>query len=106
MKPRLRCAPPRLATAEYRRVPPPPKTAASFYLSPEWRELMARLIKERGRRCERCVATGCRIYGDHIKELKDGGAPLDPANIMLMCSPCHGLKTAAARKERASTIYG
>jgi 5-methylcytosine-specific restriction enzyme A len=41
-----------------------------------------------------------RIFGDHIIELKDGGAPLDPSNIMLLCPTCHARKTAKAAQER------
>jgi 5-methylcytosine-specific restriction protein A len=40
------------------------------------------------------------VYGDHIIELQDGGALLDPANVMLRCAPCHGRKTAAERDKR------
>lgn len=68
---------------------------------------MARLIAERGRRCEKrgptCNNDGSgsvRIYGDHVQEIKDGGALLDPGNIMLVCPACHGAKTAAAKAER------
>jgi hypothetical protein len=28
-----------------------------------------------------------KLYGDHIHELKDCGAPLDPGNVMLRCAP-------------------
>src|ERR1700730_1423715 len=87
---------PRLTVLDTRRVRPPPKTAAPFYLSPDWRSLVARLIAERGRRCEECGRTGCRLFGDHVVELKDGGAELDPGNICLLCGSCHSTKTAKA----------
>jgi 5-methylcytosine-specific restriction protein A len=83
-----------------------PKRADPFYLSPEWKALMARLIKERGRRCEDTEheagkpRDGVRLYGDHVTELSDGGAKLDPNNILLRCAPCHGRKTAKARAAR------
>ena len=79
----------------------PPKKALAFYRKPEWAALVSRLIARRGRKCEACGAEGKRIYGDHIVELKDGGAELDEANIRLLCAPCHGQKTARARVERA-----
>ena len=103
---KLRAFGPRLSAIETRRVIPPAKTADPFYRSPEWQALLGRLIRERGRRCEdqqhdpAQSRTDRRIYGDHIVELKDGGAPLDPANILLRCAPCHGRKTAAARAAR------
>jgi 5-methylcytosine-specific restriction endonuclease McrA len=96
----------RVARAETRRVLPPPKTADSFYLSPEWRALMDQIIAKRGRICEdpECRKPHppiTRIYGDHIKEKRDGGALLDPTNIMLRCGPAHGRKTARERAKRA-----
>lgn len=78
----------------------PPKIADDFYKSREWLQLVARLKRERGRWCERCGSTH-RVLGDHIKELRDGGAPLDPANVMLLCQSCHQRKTADARARRA-----
>jgi 5-methylcytosine-specific restriction protein A len=82
------------------RLRPPPKIADSFYLSPEWRGLMASIKRERGNQCEDCGAGG-RIIGDHEQELKDGGAKLDPRNIRLRCIPCHNKKTAKAKARRA-----
>lgn len=98
LRPRISTLAPRLQL--------PPKRAEGFYLSPEWRALLEDIIDERGRRCEdpdcpnpaRCAAG--RIYGDHIVELRDGGAPLDPSNVLLRGAPCHGRKTAAARAAR------
>src|SRR5216683_2297763 len=77
---------PRLKSADTRRVKPPPaKVPDPFYSSPEWRALVAAVIAERGRSCERCGAEPSRIFGDHIVEMKDGGAPLDKRNVMLLC---------------------
>lgn len=81
------------------RVRPAPKVAARFYASREWRELVARLKRERGGCCARCGSSN-RVIGDHIVELKDGGAPLDPANIELLCQAHHNAKTAQARHRR------
>lgn len=78
----------------------PDKVAEPFYLSAAWRGLMADLLTRRGRQCEDCGRTGCRIFGDHVRELKDGGSALDPANVRLLCGSCHGLKTAAVRAAR------
>lgn len=84
-----------------------PKEAAPFYLSPEWKALMRQIIKLRGRRCEdpqhdtAQPRDGVRLYGDHIIEIVDGGHKLDPSNVMLRCAPCHGRKTAEARKVRS-----
>ena len=85
--------------------PPPrlrstPKVALAFYQSKEWRALVARIKRERGCYCQRCGSTH-RVIGDHIVELRDGGAPLDPSNIELLCQEHHNGKTAEARSRRA-----
>lgn len=118
---KLACLGTRLATVTHERAKQAPKTADRFYLSPEWRQLVQRLIALRGRRCQHCGKTReddgspVRLIGDHIVERKDGGADLDPANVELLCSRsggngeahadgeaggCHARKTARARAER------
>ena len=97
---RLVGAPGRLASAP-RKLPPAPKVTLPFYRTPEWKGLMARVIAKRGRRCEDCGRSGCRVFGDHVVELKDGGAALDERNVRLRCGSCHGLKTGAAQRQRA-----
>ena len=78
-----------------------PKKAEPFYLSSAWRDLVARLKRERGNWCEKCGSPK-RIIGDHKVERKDGGADLDPANVELLCHACHQRKTAEARKARVT----
>jgi 5-methylcytosine-specific restriction endonuclease McrA len=94
-----------LRTIDARCVKPKPKTADGFYLTPEWRDLMKRIIAKRGRRCEECGRTGTRIFGDHIVEIKDGGAMLDEINVKCLCGSCHTTKTLAARAARMSERY-
>lgn len=79
-----------------------PKVADSFYSSTEWRSLMRDIYARRGRWCEDCGAggRGVRLYGDHIKEIRDGGAKLDPMNVRIRCAKCHGRKTAIERARR------
>src|SRR5437016_3170907 len=78
---------------------PSAKITDPFYGSAEWQQLMARIIKQRGRRCEdpehdpATPRVGVRIYGDHIVERRDGGADLDQRNILLRCASCHTRKT-------------
>ncbi|HEV2100672.1 MAG TPA: HNH endonuclease signature motif containing protein [Stellaceae bacterium] len=79
---------------------PAPHRAAPIYTSPEWRQFIGAIIRKRGRRCEDCERTGCRIFGDHIVELKDGGEPFEETNIRLLCGSCHTAKTARARAAR------
>lgn len=105
---RLRFMPPRLAQIDQRTARPPEKVADRFYLSEPWRKLVASLIATRGRKCEEpgCGRSGCRIFGDHIVELQDGGAPLDPSNILLRCGSCHTRKTIAERTRRMARLGG
>jgi 5-methylcytosine-specific restriction protein A len=99
----------RLAVLEQRSAMPPAKVAADFYTSPAWRALLARIIAVRGRRCEdpACarVRPATRVFGDHIVELADGGAPLDERNVMLRCGSCHTRKTAEQRAARTAARY-
>ncbi|MDB5358863.1 MAG: Endonuclease [Rhodospirillales bacterium] len=102
MPPALRNLAPRIRLLETRTAKPPVKVALPFYLVPEWRALMNRLIEKRGRRCEAkgCGRTNCRIFGDHIVELQDGGALFDESNVQLLCGSHHTAKTAASRAAR------
>lgn len=110
---KLRARPSRLATRDTRAVAAPTKVADPFYTSRPWRSLVARLIAERGRRCQ---TRGCgrshdedgkpiRIFGDHVVERRDGGAALDGRNVMLLCGSCHTAKTARARAARAAEEF-
>lgn len=99
---RLKAPVARLRKLDTRAAPPPVKRADAFYLLPEWRGFIGDLIRRRGRCCEACGRKGCRIFGDHRIELKDGGEALDEANIDLLCGSCHSKKTAAARSSRLS----
>ena len=102
---------PRLGMIDTRRIKQEPKRALHFYFSSEWRALLAEIIAQRGRRCEdpnhdpSPPRDAARIFGDHIRELKDGGEPLDRSNILLRCAACHARKTAAERAGRARTVY-
>ncbi|GEN61698.1 HNH endonuclease signature motif containing protein [Acetobacter nitrogenifigens] len=104
MPARLRCVGALVRSIDTRIAVPPPKRADAFYLSKPWRDLMRRLIEKRGRSCEKCGRTGTRLFGDHVHELKDGGAPLDPSNVQLLCGSCHTTKTARARAIRTAIV--
>lgn len=116
MAPRLRMAPSRLAASSSSRIHVESgqrgdKRADAFYVSPEWRAFRNALIKERGWRCEDPHCETPRgpwkqIYGDHIVELRDGGAPLDRHNVLLRCGKCHGRKTTGARMARVQGVGG
>ena len=99
----LRSLAPRVAPAPSR-LPSAPKEAAAHYQTPDHRAWAAEVIRRAGGRCQ---APGCtkgapehRLFADHIAELRDGGAPLDPTNGQALCGAHHSAKTAAARAAR------
>ncbi len=88
-------------TVDRRTVRPREKVAAPDYTTPEHRA-WARGVKERaGWKCQVCGARGL-LYADHIIEIQDGGARLDPGNGQALCARHHSEKTAAVRAGRAA----
>jgi 5-methylcytosine-specific restriction protein A len=69
------------------------------YQSAEWFKLTNELKKLKPF-CVRCGVRDQKLYGDHVIELKDGGAALDPNNIQILCAGCHGTKTKEAAEVR------
>lgn len=91
---RLRPAAPRVAV--------PPKQVDAHYQSPEHKAWRSEVIRRSGGRCQGdgCGKAGVRLFADHRTELRDGGAPFDPANGQALCGGCHTAKTMRARKAR------
>ncbi|TIU02321.1 MAG: HNH endonuclease [Mesorhizobium sp.] len=103
---------PGLRTVDLRAARPIEKKADPELLTAEHRAWRGRVLQRAGYRCQavddgrRCdVASPARLFADHIKERKDGGAPLDVANGQCLCGRHHTLKTAAARAERMRQSY-
>lgn len=97
----MRMLKPSITARDPRSVKVAPKEAEPFYYSAEWIKLRD---QERAAARGICRRPGCGKRGfivDHIVEIKDGGAKLDPRNVELLCSPHHGAKTAAARARRS-----
>jgi hypothetical protein len=98
----------RLPVAAHRRVAAPPKVSAAVYHTDEYKRWRLLVIERAGGRCEAMTAGGrCskaqprhRMFADHIKELRDGGAPFDPANGQCLCGSHHTAKTAEAKGQR------
>jgi len=103
----VKALPSRISIADLRRVKPPEKSVDPYYLSPEHKAWRNEVIRRAGGKCQyrghdpRRPRSGIRLFADHIRELKDGGDPLDPANGMACCGACHSLKTAAERRARS-----
>ena len=77
------------------------KPTLDFYGSAAWKAVRLEVQRACERTCQRCGETDTRIYVDHIVELQDGGAPLERQNLIGLCAPCHGKKTARERLRRA-----
>lgn len=96
----------RVARVETRRVRPPPKAADPLYHSDPYKVWRGEVIARAGGRCEAvedgtpCGRRERRMFADHIKEVRDGGARFDPANGQCLCGSHHTSKTAQARAAR------
>lgn len=101
---RLKAMPPRVGTLPPR-VAPMPKVADPFYLSAEWLALreLRKLDLDYIQAQARAKQDGSRrLILDHVVEIKDGGARLDPANTTWLTFREHQAKTARARARRAT----
>jgi 5-methylcytosine-specific restriction enzyme A len=85
-----------------------PKKADPFYHSDQHKQWREQVLGSAGFRCEwiengsRCTKAvpHHRMFADHIRERRDGGDPLDPANGQCLCGAHHTRKTALARAAR------
>lgn len=96
---RLSPLPPRIAV--------PAKQADPIYSTPEYHRWRGIVLKRAAGHCQDPQHQGPnpwpgRLIPDHIKELKDGGGPFDPANGMARCDPCHTRKTNDEREKRTA----
>lgn len=83
----------------------PPKHTDRIYSTPEYRTWRSAVIHNANGRCQdpmhHCShEPRARLYADHVRELKDGGAPFDVGNGLARCASCHTSKTAQARAAR------
>jgi 5-methylcytosine-specific restriction protein A len=84
------------------RLAPPAKTADPFYLSAEWKRLVARRkLDPDYYEARRRAKPGERVILDHIVERRDGGVELDPANTQWLTMGEHNAKTAREKAKRA-----
>ncbi|MDR3449508.1 MAG: HNH endonuclease signature motif containing protein [Alphaproteobacteria bacterium] len=110
--PRLTTFKPSLATISGRTISLPPKTVDPVYQTPEHRAWRDHVVDRAGGRCEhvgddgrRCLKARPRhrMFADHVREIRDGGATHDLANGQCLCGAHHTAKTARARAARRFT---
>ncbi|MBU6525936.1 HNH endonuclease [Methylocystis sp. MJC1] len=75
---------------------------AAHYQSAAHKAWAAEVKQRDGHRCVECGAHGhgVRLIADHVVEIEDGGARLDPNNGQTLCAPCSNRKTAKAKAAR------
>ena len=77
------------------------RASKKIYDSPRWRKLRLVVLK-REPMCRMCKTSPATLV-DHIKEIRDGGAPFDVDNLQPLCAACHAKKTAAERMGRGGS---
>jgi 5-methylcytosine-specific restriction protein A len=60
-----------------------------LYDSPAWKALRAAVLAAH----PWCGCGARTTEVDHVRAVRDGGAPLDEANLEALCKPCHSRKT-------------
>jgi len=79
-----------------------PKVADQFYKSPEWLALRRSRMKDPDYAAAKARAKdGERLMLDHVREIRDGGAKLDPKNTQWLTHSEHQAKTARAKVARS-----
>lgn len=99
---------PQVPKSDGRTVRVEPKRADLIYHSEEHKRWREQVLLSAGFRCQwiengsRCTraAPQHRLFADHIKELRDGGAPFDAVNGQCLCGAHHTRKTVQARAKR------
>ena len=90
----------RIRTVAAQRIKSPAKITKAHYGSAEHKAWRADVVRRAQGRCERCSRKASRFFADHIREIEDGGDPLDRGNGQALCGSCHSAKTAEERAHR------
>ena len=76
------------------------------YRTPQHRAWSRAVIRAAAGQCQGAAhdpakpRDGVRLFADHVLELSDGGAALDPRNGRALCGACHTRKTLERRAVR------
>jgi 5-methylcytosine-specific restriction protein A len=71
--------------------------ANAAWLRMNWAEIRRYVVKRDKAACVICADKYSCLEVDHIVAVKDGGTD-DPANLRLLCEPCHKKVTADQRR--------
>lgn len=98
----LRRLQPRISTLNTSVVRTLPRKTESVYSTQMWRDARTQALKRARYTCSAlgCSRNRCRLFVDHIIELRDGGAPYEQSNLQVLCGEHHTLKTNAVRAVR------
>lgn len=97
----LRLLKPTIRTVDLSIARPVPKVRDEHYGTTDHKRWAAEVVKRAGYACEDCGRRGVRLFADHVRAIKDGGARLDLSNGRARCGSCHSAKTARETRERA-----
>src|SRR5678815_5460812 len=54
-----------------------------------WQKVRGAVVLCDGNACTRCGRADTQLEVHHVRSLKQGGAPLDPRNLVTLCVGCH-----------------
>lgn len=66
------------------------KKYVRFYQSPEWRMLSAKMLQEKGYRCENCKQIATQVHHVVKIQIEEGwNRRFDVSNVKCLCGRCH-----------------
>ena len=79
-------------------------TAAARGYDGAWRRVRLVVLDRDGHRCAWCSGPASTV--DHVRPLAEGGARLDPANLVACCVRCNSRRgqQVTTRRRRASSL--
>lgn len=96
---RIASSPPRIASRAKKTLP--------FYQSPEWKALVAKRRRDPDHAAAKARAKpGEWLVLDHVIEIRDGGARLNPGNTQWLTHSEHQAKTAKTKRVRVGLDAG
>ena len=86
--------------------------ARRLYNSYAWQRCRASYIASVGGLCERCLARGLIVAGEHVhhkvhltaENVNDPDVALNPANLELLCAACHTREHSGAPERRTDEL--